>query len=78
MNAQGSIYRLAAVVMGAVILGVLVSSCVEQLPEKEGPKDDFRIEVSHYGGHEYLRPDVGYSEARVGMIHSESCPCKSK
>jgi hypothetical protein len=59
----------------ALALGVALVSCTSQRnPETEYPGGS--IQVIKFEGHEYLSFDGNNYDG--GVVHSESCPCKSK
>jgi len=61
----------------ALVLGVAVAlvSCTSQRnPESKYPGGS--IQVIKFEGHEYLSFDGNNYDG--GVVHSESCPCKSK
>ena len=68
---------LTVAVMGIVLFGSIVAiliSCEASPQPRE--VQGIKIRVIEFEGHEYLAFDGSSHDS--GVVHSESCPCKSK
>ena len=68
---------LTVAVMGIVLFGSIVAILIScEAPPQPIKIQGIKIRVIEFDGHEYLAFDGVNHDS--GVVHSESCPCKSK